>query len=260
MFPALPLEIWYYILERILVEFDWQDIPYRLSRCALVCRAWRYKAQQLIYRRFPVIRRGVLSPEMVHRMSHHICEIIPHLQYAIQELQIGTLWTNEPLPTNTVEVLPFVLAGIIPKLPALRHIIYTGDLWWCVPWRRHRLLSYHNLRFSNITSLMLDMVRIVTPGDLCWLLSPYPNLRVLAFFNVYCIGPRRRWCDVSWRTSKYQPHLPQIKRLRLALGAHPQTNPRVGLQSPHVLGISLLCVSDAHLTSRGLISGSNVWP
>ncbi|KAI0655532.1 hypothetical protein C8Q70DRAFT_419196 [Cubamyces menziesii] len=112
----------------------------------------------------------------------------------------------------------------------------------------------------------IDRYRTTIYDDLYWLLLPYSNLRVLALTNVYWIGPPERphhhWANISWPTFGHQNHLPQVRHLKLALGAHPhgqERDPRVWNIGVHSLAMrqlfSMFASSLEHLeiTCRGFL-------
>ncbi|KAI0705270.1 hypothetical protein C8T65DRAFT_809800 [Cerioporus squamosus] len=220
--PQLPIEVFECIIEAMYNErYSYVSVASTtLASCALVCRAWRPRAQRVLFE-FVLLR----DKDGLYRFRE-LLDTSPELGTYVHTLELrGHLH----VPYSPAVLFLTVLRGKLPNLLGLH--IYGFNKYEkaagplpegvkelpCLP--IHPYLPSLLPSISHIRALFLADVRFPSFGDFARLLSMLPNLKCLSCHGVSWAGLGREPVCMVKRSSYScrKPFLPNLKRLYVCL-------------------------------------------
>ena len=196
MVPRLPTEVCEGVIDAV---YD-SRIRYlrsnydTLRSCALVCRAWRPRAQVMLFRRIAL--KDVAS---LHEFSA-LLDITPHFAGYVRDL--GLFGYTHHTPQSLVALFPSVLHGKLPnlrdihivcqpapaagsKLPVEKiALVPKPDAPASLSLPLHQRFPSLLATFANVTGLHLTNISFPSFADFGRVLSRFVKLRVLRCHNV----------------------------------------------------------------------------
>ncbi len=187
--PHIPIEVFENVIDTLYSTplDDQLQSSNALRSCALVCRAWRVRAQRMLY------HSVVLSDApALYKLSASL-DLGRHLSSYVRELIGRYLHTT----TSILALFPSVLRGKVPNLRDI-HVIHIPELadWYpnSSPERRQRKLQCVPLHsrfphmlssgFLEIKHLHLEDVTFGYFSDFVWIVNSLRNLQSLVCYNV----------------------------------------------------------------------------
>lgn len=217
--PRLPIELCEKVIEGIYSERFYlvSDALATLSRCSLVCRAWRPRAQMILFT-YVLLK----DKEMLHRFAA-LLDRAPHLGRYVRTL---SLRGHHHRSDSIVVLFPTVLRRRLPSLVRLsiaEEQAAPPDVPSepsankkpppCLP--IHPRFSSLIAPFAHVRELNLSNTNFPSFGDLCRILDPLTGLReILALsvsYNVLGLLPQCVLKNVGG--GKYKRFLPNLRAL-----------------------------------------------
>ncbi|KAI0705258.1 hypothetical protein C8T65DRAFT_237554 [Cerioporus squamosus] len=223
--PArLPVEICERVIESIYDErfYRVSDALAALSRCSLVCRAWRPRAQTMLFT-YVLLK----DKDMLHRFAA-LLDRAPHLGRYVRTL---SLRGHHHRPDSTVVLFPTVLRNRLPSLVRLSiaqeqavdsaqlsdKVVSSTDKKPppCLPLHpRYPLLIAH---FAHVRELNLSHTTFPSFGDLCRTLDTLTSLReILALSVSYIVLGLQPQCvlrNLDGYSGRPKRFLPKLRAL-----------------------------------------------
>ncbi|RDX43749.1 hypothetical protein OH76DRAFT_1183293 [Lentinus brumalis] len=217
--PRLPIELCERVIEAIYSERFYlvSEALTTLARCSLICRAWRPRAQMILFT-YVLLK----DKQMLHRFAA-LLDSAPHLGRYVRTL---SLRGHHHRPDSTVVLFPTVLRNRLPSLVRLsiaEEQAATPEVDSepspvkkpppCLP--IHPRFSSLIAPFAHVRELNLSNTNFPSFGDLCRILDRLSGLReILALsvsYNVLGLLPQCVLKNVCGGTSKR--FLPNLRAL-----------------------------------------------
>ncbi|KAI0039634.1 hypothetical protein FA95DRAFT_1002214 [Auriscalpium vulgare] len=243
-----PLEVQMLIIEWVYRLSQSKTVDYAtLCACAMVCRAWTYTAQRLLFRRVPRARTNTNTPRSIPllirtlrttpRLSAAVHSIVLNFRsnkstsafsddVALLELcpQVQGIWITDR--TDSKEVYPALEARLraLQLNPVFLHSYGQPSFIALLlrTWPNLRALDVDGCNIDQLTPISgtkaLHALTIFELDSLAWLLSPqndFAALRDLELINLL-------WYDAAWKELHISGVLPQLRTLRVEGSFPPQ--------------------------------------
>lgn len=169
---SLPIEIWELIIDHLGWQTEEAGVPSGrtdLHHCALVCRAWRRRAQVWVFKS-PTLSAVLSLPEAVPdcRRADDILSLVREVRVSCGKEEMYSVSPVASISANAIGI----------EEPLRYNVFIEGDaLNSPIP---RTISSFY------VTGLDLCKVQFKQFSNLCRLLYCFPQLKVLSFEDVEC--------------------------------------------------------------------------
>ena len=215
--PPLPVEVCEFIIDELGMQYDpcgpyfWTPTSRALQRCALVCRAWRARAQFWLFHMMGL--RTQNGAEFLRKLVV-LLDDVPYLAKHVQRISLGSGSGNA-----AAALFPALIGR---RLPSLREVTVDGcEKSASGAQDASPLFLPSRLNpgtFSAVTTLRLSNVTTYTFSHFAEFLRAFPSLESLSCKGVrwLALGPLPGWM-MSKVTSGNEVFLANLRSLEVYL-------------------------------------------